>query len=140
MSTYSARAARTASVWEVHVDAVGAAIRCRTLAEAPHQVAQLIGSYTGAAVTADDVTVTPDLGPLGARVSRARQLVRDAEAAQRAAALESRRIVRELRDYGLSVTDTAAVLGVSRGRVSQLTKEPGPAPQQGSEEPITERD
>ncbi len=36
------------------------------------------------------------------------------------AGAESRRVARELRDAGLSVADTAAVMDLSRGRVSQL--------------------
>ncbi len=36
-------------------------------------------------------------------------------------ATESRRVARELRHAGLSVADTAAVMDISKGRVSQLT-------------------
>ncbi len=39
---------------------------------------------------------------------------------QQQAAAESRRVARELRNAGLSVADTAAVMDVSKGRVSQL--------------------
>jgi predicted transcriptional regulator len=50
----------------------------------------------------------------------------------REAASASRDLARDLRKAGLSVSDTAAVLGVSRGRVSQLSSEPevsdSPAP------------
>jgi len=42
--------------------------------------------------------------------------------AQLEAALLSRTIARKLRAAGFSVTDTAAIMGVSRGRVSQLVK------------------
>jgi len=36
------------------------------------------------------------------------------------AASESRRVARELRHAGLSVADTAAVMDISKGRVSRL--------------------
>ncbi len=39
---------------------------------------------------------------------------------QHQAASESRRVARELRHAGLSVADTAAVMDISKGRVSQL--------------------
>ncbi|WP_353057934.1 sigma factor-like helix-turn-helix DNA-binding protein [Propionimicrobium sp. PCR01-08-3] len=39
-----------------------------------------------------------------------------------AAAPKLRDVVRRLHEAGLSVTDAAAVLGVSRGRISQLAK------------------
>jgi predicted transcriptional regulator len=43
-----------------------------------------------------------------------------AEAEQIKSGHESRRIARDLRQQGFSVSDIAAVLDVSRGRVSQL--------------------
>lgn len=67
-----------------------------------------------------DITVTPDLGDLTDRVREAREATAAAALAQESAAKRAREIARELRDAGLSVTDSAAILGVSRGRVSQL--------------------
>jgi DNA-directed RNA polymerase specialized sigma24 family protein len=67
-----------------------------------------------------DLVIAPDLDGLERRASAARELTRSAEQAQRDAAREARAVARALREAGLSVTDTATVLGVSRGRVSQL--------------------
>jgi hypothetical protein len=67
-----------------------------------------------------DVTIVPDLDGLEVRASKARDLTRSAEAAQRDAAHEARAVAKALRTAGLSVSDTATVLGVSRGRVSQF--------------------
>jgi len=48
--------------------------------------------------------------------------IRDAEEINAKAAAESREVAKALReDAGLSVTDAAVVMGVSRGRISQLT-------------------
>lgn len=70
----------------------------------------------------DEFYILPDLGGYESEVRYVRALVDDAATAQRRAGEQSRRVARQLRERGLSVTDTAAVLGVSRGRVSQLVK------------------
>ncbi|MGM7667604.1 antitoxin HicB [Microbacterium sp. A93] len=66
------------------------------------------------------ITVTPELGTLGEEVAAARAATEAASEASIAAARQAREVVRHLRAAGLSVTDAAAVLGVSRGRISQL--------------------
>lgn len=66
------------------------------------------------------VTVVPDLGTLTEHVATARRATIEAARSQEAAATLSRQVARELREHGLSVSDSAAILGVSRGRVSQL--------------------
>lgn len=70
----------------------------------------------------DDWTihVVPDIGALAAEVAEARQATTDAAVATEAAARRARAVARHLREAGYSVTDSAAILGVSRGRVSQL--------------------
>lgn len=66
------------------------------------------------------VAVEPRLGELWARVNAARHSTLRAQEFQEEAARDSRAVARELREAGISVTDSAAILGVSRGRVSQL--------------------
>ena len=68
------------------------------------------------------IRVIPDLGPLGDQVVAARAATEQAAAASVSAARQSREVVRLLRQAGLSVADSAAILGVSRGRISQLVK------------------
>jgi DNA-directed RNA polymerase specialized sigma24 family protein len=53
-------------------------------------------------------------------VRRAKKASKAAAAAQLEAGQRMREVVRKLRAQGLSVADTACVLGVSKGRVSQL--------------------
>lgn len=67
-----------------------------------------------------DINVVPDLGALGEHVTTARKATAEAARSQEAAAALSRQVARELRESGLSITDSATILGVSRGRVSQL--------------------
>ena len=118
--TYTVRAKHWSGGWELHVEGVGVT-QIRNLRDASRQAADLIETYTGTAVDTTDVEVVPDLGSLTSEVRKARELTRTSERLQQEAAAESRRVVRALKDKGLSVADTAEILGVSRGRVSQLS-------------------
>lgn len=64
--------------------------------------------------------VRAELGELSTEVAEARAATAAASFAAETAAKQSRTAVRRLREAGLSVTDSAVILGVSRGRVSQL--------------------
>lgn len=120
ITEFVARAVRWAHGWELHVDGVGVT-QVRTLGKAEQQVRDLVETMTGKDVSDAKVTVVPDVGDLTPRIVKAH---RDAERAREqtaAAAREMRSVVRDLRvKQHLSVSDTAKVLGVSRGRVSQL--------------------
>ncbi len=123
MSTYTARAKRWRHGWELHISCGGEQVgvtQSRTLAGAEQVVRDYVATLYDLDEVTDKVTVVPELGGLEARAAAARRLTREAEAAQREAAREAREVAHALRRQGLSVTDTAAVLGVSRGRVSQL--------------------
>lgn len=117
--TYTARARRWNHGWELHVAEIGVT-QSRVLRDAAQQVADLVETVTDAAVSLSDIEVIPELGALGERVIESRRLTAEAERLQREAAVEARSVTRELRSEGLSVSDAAEVLGVSRGRVSQL--------------------
>lgn len=67
-----------------------------------------------------DVALHLDMDDLGPRVVASREATAAAAKAQREAAEQVRSVVRQLRKQGVSVTDCAALLGVSRGRISQL--------------------
>ena len=66
------------------------------------------------------VDVVPEIGDLSDQITESREATAAAAAAQADAAAQIRRVARRLRDEGFSVTDSATLLGVSRGRVSQL--------------------
>ena len=80
---------------------------------------------TGAVQVATLVAAAAVALSLGAPVRAAEQSTRagqiEQQKAQKAAAEESRKVVRRLKDQGLTGRDIAAVLGVSPQRVSQLT-------------------
>lgn len=106
--------------WELHQD--GEAItQVTTLDKAVNQVRDYLDTVEpDVDHSAWTVEVRADLGPLTDEVEAARAATEAATAAAVSAAKQSRDAVRHLRDAGLSVTDSAVILGVSRGRVSQL--------------------
>jgi hypothetical protein len=108
--------------WELHVDGVGVT-QVRTLAGAAQQAADLVETMTGRAIDPHDLDFRITLPDgLAERAKAARRLLRDAEEINARAAAESREVAKALREVaGLSVTDAAVVMGVSRGRISQLT-------------------
>ena len=97
--------------WDVAVP--GGIVHVRTLDQAEPAVREHLA-------TEEEITVRPELGDVLGRVDAAKAANAAALAATQAAARQIREVVRDLRDRGLSVTDIAEVIGVSRGRVSQL--------------------
>lgn len=108
--TYPVVAKRWKRGWELHIDGVGVT-QSTTLAEAEELVRDYL-ELDGLDPSAD-VTVVPKLGGLEAHVAAVRARVAHAQDETRAAAAASRSIARELRKAGLSVTDTAIVLGAA---------------------------
>jgi hypothetical protein len=119
MTELRVRAKRWAHGWELHIEDAGVT-QSRTLEGAERMVRDYVESLTGRDTSGDTVTITPDLGGLEEKAARIRERLAQAQQESRDAAVASREVARELRDAGLSVTDAAAVLGVSRGRISQL--------------------
>lgn len=119
-TTYTVTAKRWKHGWELHVDGIGVT-QSKTLATAEQMVRDYIETLTDQDVSGADVVITPELGALGKKVKTVRAQVDAAERAQRDAAQAKRQLADDLRSAGLSVSDTAAILGVSRGRVSQLS-------------------
>ncbi|MFT4164345.1 MAG: sigma factor-like helix-turn-helix DNA-binding protein [Microlunatus sp.] len=121
MTNYIVRATRWARGWELHVDGVGVT-QVRTLDRAEQQARDLIATMTGKPADDDQLTIeVPDLRSYVDRIHDAQAAADRAAADAVAAASDLRSVVHELREgEGLSVSDVAALLGVSRGRVSQL--------------------
>jgi hypothetical protein len=120
-TTYTVTAKRWKHGWELYIDGVGVT-QSKTLDAADQMVRDYIETLTDTDVSGADVIITPDLGALGKKVKTVRAQLADAERAQRDAAEAKRQLTADLRANGLSVSDTAAILGVSRGRVSQLLR------------------
>ena len=115
--TYTVTAKKWTGGWELHVDGVGVT-QCRTLDSAERQAKDYIETLLDEADA--DVSVEVDLDDITREVAAARRQLLEAQEAQETAAAASRAAARHLREAGLSVSDSAYVMGISRGRVSQL--------------------
>jgi hypothetical protein len=120
-TTYNVTAKRWKHGWELHIDGVGVT-QSRTLDTAEQMVRDYIETLTDKDVSSDTVVIVPELGKLDREVRTVREQLAAADRQQQEARNSYRALAAALRGAGLSVSDTAAVLGVSRGRVSQLTK------------------
>ncbi|PVE93949.1 antitoxin HicB [Microbacterium sp. TPD7012] len=123
MTDITATARKWEHGWELWLDGE-AATQVATLDKAEQQVRDYLDTEDpDLDHSAWNVTVVPDIGILGEEVAAARIAKNEAIAASAAAASQARQVVRHLREAGFSVTDSAAILGVSRGRISQLVSD-----------------
>jgi len=106
--------------WELELDE-DHHTQVRTLPQAVQQVHDYLDTMEPD-VNHDDweIDIQLDIGPVIDQVKAAKAASAAAAAATREAAQLMREAVWQLRHQGLSVTDIAWILGVSRGRVSQL--------------------
>jgi len=123
VTVYTARAVHWSGGWELHVDGVGVT-QVRILAKATQQVRDLIQTYTGRPTTGDVITIVTD-PEIDQRAELVRRRTTEAAQAQAEAAKAAREFARDLRHQGLSVSDIAEVMGVTRGRVSQFLSSTG---------------
>lgn len=116
---YTVTAKRWEHGWELHIDGVGVT-QSRLLGDAEQMVRDYLACDEIPDAMTAEVVIEPDLGGLEKAIAAVRIHTEQAQAAQREAAAEARQLVADLRGQGLSVADTAAALGISKGRVSQL--------------------
>lgn len=116
---YQVRAQRWEHGWELQVDGVGLT-QCGPLAAAERTVLDYLATELGGEPEDYRVEIYYDLGGLEMDVAVARRKMSEAQTAVDAAAEGMRAVVRRLRAEGISVRDTATILKVSPGRVSQL--------------------
>lgn len=119
-ATYHVRATRWDRGWELHVSDMGVT-QAATLERADRAVRDYLATLLDVDDIDDEVVITPELGGLEIEAAAARQAVAEAGHLQKEAAARSRETAHRLRSAGLSVGDTAMILGISRGRVSQLS-------------------
>lgn len=119
MRTYTAHAKRWDRGWEIHVDSVGVT-QVRSLDRAIESACDLVEIMTGKVITPKQVILEIHPKSMNERVRRAREKTRRAQQAQVQAAQFTREVVSELRNEGLSPADIAGLMGITRGRVTQL--------------------
>ena len=119
MTSYVARAQRWSKGWEIHVEGVGVT-QVRSLDRAVEFACDLVEIMTGRSIDAEQIELTIQPRSINDKVRRAREKTRRAQEAQQHAARFTRDVVSELRDEGLSPADIAGLMGISRGRVTQL--------------------
>jgi len=119
MKTYVARARRWDRGWEIHVDNVGVT-QVRSLDRAVDFACELVEIMTGKAIEPEQIVLHVSPESINTKVRRAREKTRQAQEAQIQAAQFTRDVVAELRSQGLSPADIAGLMGISRGRVTQL--------------------
>jgi len=121
MTTVTVMASRWKLGWDLELVG-GGATQVRALGRAVQQVHDYLDSIEPE-VNHDDWTI--DIIPQIPRLHEIRAAqAASAEAARAtaAAAKRMRRVVKDLRRQGISGSDAAAILGVTRGRVSQLSR------------------
>jgi hypothetical protein len=120
MNTVTVTATRWEHGWELEIDP-DHHTQVATLDKAEQQVRDYLDTDAPEVDhTGWSIVVVPDIGDLAADVAGAKKATEAASAASIAAARRARMVAQRLRASGYSVTDSAAILGVSRGRVSQL--------------------
>lgn len=118
---YTVRAVPWEHGWELHIAGEGVT-QVRTLDKAAAQVRDYLESLHDRDFDfGGDDQVIIDLDTIHKElIEMAKKHAREAAEVQAVASRDMRRAVAALRGDGFSVTDTAAALGLSRGRVSQL--------------------
>ncbi len=120
MTELIVRARRWERGWELWLDE-NHVTQSTTLADAEQEVRDYLDTDQDDTDHSEwTITIVPELGQLGQEVVAARQATESAAAASIDAARQSRQLARRLREAGYSVTDAAVIMGVSRGRISQL--------------------
>lgn len=120
MTTITVTAQRWDDGWELIIDDERAT-QVRTLDRAIQQVRDFLDTDDPSTDHSDwNVSIVPQIDGW-ADVQAVRAATREAAAAQERAGEMARQAAKRLRAQGLSVTDCAQIMGVSRGRISQLS-------------------
>jgi hypothetical protein len=119
LMAYTVSAKRWEHGWELNIDGIGVT-QSRLLSDAEAMVRDYLAADENSDAETAEVTIHPDLGGLEDLIRTVRAQTEGAQIAQQEAAKAARDLVSQLRRAGLSVADTATVLGVTKGRVSQL--------------------
>lgn len=122
MKTINVTASRWRGGWELEISPTDHT-QVRHLSKARQQVLDYLNTmYEDEDHTDWNINIIPDIAELAEDLAEARQATEAAAQAQEEAARKTRRTISALMNAGFSQADTAALMGVSRARVSQLAK------------------
>lgn len=116
---YTVRAVPWAHGWELHIEGIGVT-QSDSLKDADRQVRDYLETLLDEDAADAQIDMVLELGGLDKEAREARAATIRAAEAQREAAARTRAVARRLRERGVKTADAAELLGVSRGRVSQL--------------------
>ena len=121
MKTYSAVAMKWREWWQIDIDGVGVT-QSRTLARAEQEAQDYIATlYDIDDPSSIHVAISVQVTGVDA-VEEARELQQKAHLLAKDAAKQSRQAIVELKNNGLSLSDIAYLLGVTKSRAAQLVK------------------
>ncbi|MDP9801134.1 DNA-binding CsgD family transcriptional regulator [Arcanobacterium wilhelmae] len=122
MAQLTVKANRWAGGWELEISPEQHT-QVRRFSEARAQVVDFLDTVDP---TTDhsiwEIVIEPDMGQLSTELNDARNAMAQAKLAQETAATKIRTAVKALRSEGISTSDIALIMGVSRSRVSQLVR------------------
>lgn len=123
MRTYDVTVTREGKWWMIDVPEIGYITQARNLAEVEEMARSLISGATEASADSFEIDVNFDLADLDQAIelsdqARAREVAARAELER--AANSRRQAAGALHSSGLSVADTASLLGVTPSRIYQL--------------------
>lgn len=118
MTAHTVSAIPWANGWELHIEGEGVT-QTRTLEHAARQVRDYLATVHGGDYSDAEIIVEPGIRQREL-VEAAKEHAKMAADMQARASREMREAAQQLRRDGYSMTDAATLLGVSRGRVSQL--------------------
>lgn len=123
MSTINAKARRWAGGWELEIDADNMT-QVRNLGHARQQIVDYLDTVDSDTDHSGwDISIVPELGAITVEIREAKEATARAAGLQAEAAKANRKVVKDLRSQHLSLAEVAAVLNISKGRVSQLERE-----------------
>lgn len=124
VSTYNVRATRSGRYWALEIEGLGVT-QSRSLGrDADNMIRDYVSLLTDVDEDSVEYTLTTEVGNgLDAEAAAARKAAREADEAVRKAAARNRAAAKHLCAAGLTGRDTAAVLGITPQRVSQLLRD-----------------
>ena len=123
MTSYTIEATRSGRWWILEEPTLGCVSQVHHLSEATEEMVEAIAYQTGideSEIAIEVKVIVPD--DISERMDAIETLREESRRANAEAAKESRSLVASMRQEGFTLDDIGRMLGLTKGRVSQLTK------------------